>query len=49
MIMDAVRPMIDDDVQKLYDSFVMDGHLMTGDLFYISLEEFGIGKVVDVS
>jgi hypothetical protein len=49
MTMEVVRPIIADDVEKLYKSFVQHGYIMTGGIFYAALEEIGTENEVEVN
>jgi hypothetical protein len=49
MTMEAVRPIIADDVEKLYKSFVQHGYIMTGGVFYAALEEIGTKNEVELN
>jgi hypothetical protein len=49
MTMEAVRPIIADDVEKLYKSFVQHGYIMTGGVFYAALEEIGTENEVKLN
>jgi hypothetical protein len=49
MTLEAVRPIIAEDVEKLYKSFVQHGYIMTGGIFYAALEEIGTENEVELN